>query len=132
MAFSPDGKQVVSGSFDKSLKVWNTETGTELSTLNAHSDFVRAVSWSACGKWLVSGGEDKKINIYDAQTFQVKRALTVDSCVNSIAFSPDGDMIAAGCDDGTVAIVDVATVAVMRSLRGHSEDNPECICFEEE
>ena len=36
VAFSPDGKQVVSGSFDKTLKVWNAETGTELSTLTGH------------------------------------------------------------------------------------------------
>ena len=36
MAFSPDGKQVVSGSWDKSVKLWNVETGKELSTMNGH------------------------------------------------------------------------------------------------
>ena len=79
----------------------------------------------------VSGSWDETVKIWkrdSAGTFNCQSTLTVDSVVNSIAFSPDGDMIAAGCDDGTVAIVDVATVAVMRSLRGHSEDNQDCTC----
>ena len=75
VVFHPKENILASCSADKSIKLWNLDTGTELSTMNAHSDWVRAVSWSTCGKWLVSGGDDKKINIYDAQTFQVKRSL---------------------------------------------------------
>ena len=77
LAFKPDDPNIlVSGSFDKTLKIWDLSRAACLSTVNAHSDCVNAVSWSTCGKWLVSGGDDKKINIYDAQTFQVKRALS--------------------------------------------------------
>ena len=76
MAFSPDGKQVVSGSWDKSLKVWNAETGTELSTLRAHKALVMAVSWSPCGEWLASGGDDNVINIWDVGKGEVKCALS--------------------------------------------------------
>ena len=45
-------------------------------TVNAHSDFVNAVAWSACGKLLASGGDDCMIYIYDAQTFEVKCPLS--------------------------------------------------------
>ena len=89
MAFSPNGKQVVSGSFDKSVKLWNVETGTELSTM------------------------------------------TVDSGpfgVTAISFSPKGDMIAAGCANGKIYFFDAQSGEVKRALRGHSEDNTECIC----
>ena len=69
---------LVSGSWDKTVKIWKRDSAGTFncqSTLNAHSYWVTAVSWSTCGKWLVSGGDDKKINIYNAQTFQVKRSL---------------------------------------------------------
>ena len=59
-------------------------------------------------------------------------AVNVNSHVSSVAFSPCGKTMAVGCLNGKVVIVDFATVAVMRSWRGHWEDNPECICFEEE
>ena len=89
---------LVSGSWDKTVKIWKRDSAGTFncqSTLNAHSDCVYAVSWSPCGKWLASGGDDKMVYIYDAQKFEVKRALTVDSGVESVAFSPDGSIIAA-------------------------------------
>ena len=78
MAFSPDGKQVVSGSFDKTLKVWNAETGTELSTLTVDSGFggVRSVSFSPIGDMIVAGCFNGKIYFIDAQSGGVKRALS--------------------------------------------------------
>ena len=65
MAFSPNGKQVVSGSFDKSVKLWNIETGTCESTMTRHSDEVSSVAFSADGQWVVSGSMDKTIRLWD-------------------------------------------------------------------
>jgi WD40 repeat protein len=65
VAFSPNGKQVVSGSFDKSVKLWNVETGTELSTMSAHLDRVSSVAFSADGQWAMSGSSDKTIRLWD-------------------------------------------------------------------
>ena len=65
MAFSPNGKQVVSGSCDKSVKLWNIETGTELSTMARHSDTVSSVAFSADGQWVMSGSSDKTIRLWD-------------------------------------------------------------------
>ena len=56
----------------------------------------------------------------------------VDSNVFNIVYSPSDDMLSVGCASGKVLIVDAVTIAVMRSVRGHWENNPECICFEEE
>ena len=46
MVYSPDGKNIASGSGDKTIKVWNAQTGQCVSTLNGHSRYVTAVSYS--------------------------------------------------------------------------------------
>ena len=66
VAFSPDGKQVVSGSWDKTVRVWDAVTGAVLQTLEGYSDLVTWVAFSPNGKvepalfvandWVVEGG----------------------------------------------------------------------------
>ena len=109
MAFSPNGKQVVSGSWDKSLKVWNAETGTELSTLTVDSGFrgVQSVSFSPIGDMIAAGCYNGKIYFIDAQSGEVKRALTGHSDqVSSVAFSADGQWVMSGSNDKTIRLWD--------------------------
>ena len=72
VCFSPDGAKIVSGSWDKTVLIWDAASGEQLCSLKAHSDWVRAVAWSPCGQWLASGGDDKMVYVYDAKTFEVK------------------------------------------------------------
>ena len=55
MAFSPDGKRIVSGSRDKTVKVWDAATGQETLTLKGHTGSVSSVAFSPDGKRIVSG-----------------------------------------------------------------------------
>jgi WD40 repeat protein len=59
VAFSPDGKQVVSSSDDNTVRLWDAVTGAALQTLTGHSDTVRSVAFSADGKQVVSGSNNK-------------------------------------------------------------------------
>jgi WD40 repeat protein len=59
VCFSPNGKTMVSGSFDKTVRVWDVESGKELRELEGHSNIVTSVCFSPNGKTIVSGSCDK-------------------------------------------------------------------------
>ncbi|KAL8777436.1 MAG: hypothetical protein Q9194_002548 [Teloschistes cf. exilis] len=103
VAFSPDGKRIASGSFDKTIKVWDAATGDLEKTLAGHSDWVTAVAFSPDGKRIASGSWDKTIRVWDAATGDLEKTLAGHSKrVTAVAFSPDGNRIASGSLDKTI------------------------------
>jgi WD40 repeat protein len=69
VAVSADGKKVVSGSEDGTVKIWDAESGTELHTLSGHSDYVDEVAVSADGMKIVTGSEDGTVKIWNMVMF---------------------------------------------------------------
>ena len=55
MAFSPDGKQVLTGSEDKTARLWDAQSGKELRTFTGHTDWVMSVAFSPDGKQVLTG-----------------------------------------------------------------------------
>ncbi|KAJ1488482.1 quinon protein alcohol dehydrogenase-like superfamily [Baffinella frigidus] len=112
VAFSPDGKRVVSGSYDQLVKIWDAATGQLVRTLTGHSASVVSLTFSPDGKRVVSGSWDKTVKIWDADTGAQVLTLTGDAgMVNSVACSPDGKFIVSGSDGKLVKIWDAATGA---------------------
>ena len=70
MAFSPDGRRIVSGSDDKTVKVWDAATGQETLTLKGHTGEVHSVAFSPDGRRIVSGSYDGTVKVWDASTGQ--------------------------------------------------------------
>ena len=66
MTFSPDGRWIVSGSADSSLRVWDAATGKLAYTLEGHTTGVRCVAFSPDGRRIASGGEDTTVRVWDA------------------------------------------------------------------
>ncbi|MDB9429041.1 AAA family ATPase, partial [Microcystis aeruginosa CS-555/01A07] len=73
--FSPDGKTLVSGSDDNTIKLWNVETGEEIRTLKGHDSYLSSVNFSPDGKTLVSGSDDNTIKLWNVETGQEIRTL---------------------------------------------------------
>ncbi|PMD55345.1 beta transducin-like protein HET-D2Y [Hyaloscypha bicolor E] len=122
VAFSPDGKQVVSGSADKTVRLWNAATGAALQKLEGHSNSVTSVAFSPNGKQVVSGSWDRTVRLWDAVTGVALQTLEGHSdYVRSVTFSPDGKQVVSGSADKTVRLWDAATSAALQMLEGHSD-----------
>jgi WD40 repeat protein/serine/threonine protein kinase len=121
-ALSPDGKVILTGSADKTARLWDAATGHPLGPPLRHPDEVRAVAFSPDGKTVVTGSHDGTARLWDADTGQpLGQPLRHQDRVNAVAFSPDGKVVLTGSGDKTARLWDAATGRVILSLRGHTE-----------
>ena len=90
VAFSPNGAQVLSGSFDNTVKLWDVASGRLLRTFVGHAGVVQSVAFSPNGALVASGSGDKTVRLWETATGREIRRLVTDWTIESIAFSPDG------------------------------------------
>ena len=106
LAFSPDGKTLVSGSKDDTLRVWEVNTGKMLRKLAGHSNDLKSVVFSRDGKMIASGSEDATIRLWDAETGRFLPTLRGHFWgIEAVAFSPDGKTLVSA-DSSTILFWD--------------------------
>jgi WD40 repeat protein/tRNA A-37 threonylcarbamoyl transferase component Bud32 len=120
IATSSDGETFVSGSEDKTIKIWNLKTGELLRTLSGHDAEVVSVAISQDGQLLASGSRDNTVKLWDVQSGELIRTLDHPDWIQSVAFSPDGQMLAAGDRDQTIFVWNVATGKLLCNFMGHT------------
>ncbi len=118
VAFSPDGRRIVSGSADKSIRVWDADTGHEIMTLEGHGGIVTSVAYSPDGQVIGSGNQDQTIKIWDANTGREIKSFEQRQNVMSVAFSPNGWWIASAGSglEQKITIWDTNTGQNLRTL----------------
>ncbi|KAG6815602.1 hypothetical protein H0H87_000210 [Tephrocybe sp. NHM501043] len=121
VAFFLDGKQVLSGSSDYTVCIWDALTGDLVKELKGHTSPVWSVAVSPDGKHVVSGSADQTVHIWDALTGDLVKELKGHTApVRSVAFSPDGKQVVSGSDDPVVYIWDALTGDLVKELKGHT------------
>jgi WD40 repeat protein len=117
IAFSPDGKTLAVGLSDKTIQLWNIETGTLTGILKGHDYAVHAVAISPDGSYLASASSDKTIKLWNLKTSQEIHTLRGHSAqVNAITISADGQLLASGSDDRTIKLWEVKAGKLLRTF----------------
>ncbi|KAM9960797.1 hypothetical protein ACTFIW_009949 [Dictyostelium discoideum] len=105
VSFSPDGRYFASASFDKSIKLWDGQSGKFLGNFRGHVGAVYQVCWSSDSRYLVSGSKDSTLKIWDIKTKKMEKELPGHADeVYTVDWSPDGDRVASGSKDRLLRI----------------------------
>jgi WD40 repeat protein/serine/threonine protein kinase len=130
VAISPDGKQIVSGDQNASVKLWDAATGQLLRVLKGHTNPVRGVAFSRDGGRIATGdgapGRPTEVKVWDAATdLEVVNMKGLKDEVNSVAFSPDGKRLVTGGGNrngtaGQAQVWDAVTGQELLSFKGYN------------
>jgi WD40 repeat protein len=105
MTFTPDGKVLITGSRDSTIKYFEMPTANDLRTLKGHAGWVRSLAVSPDGRVLVSASDDQTIKLWDVAAGRQFRTLKGHSGpVRQVVFSPDGKRLASAGWDRTVKL----------------------------
>ena len=111
----------MSGSNDRSVRVWDVSKGVELRVLEGHTRLVYSVAFSSNDMQIVSGSMDGSVRVWDVSTgVELKVLKGHTRSVNSVAFSSDGTQIVSGSNDNSVRVWDASTGVELKELKGHT------------
>jgi len=120
VAFSPNGQLIVTGSMDRTAKVWDVQTGQLLHTLQGHTDPVTDVAFSPNSQLIATVSYDKTVKLWDPQTGRCLHTLQEHARdVTSVIFSPNGQLIVTGSYDQTAKIWNTQTGRCLHTLQEH-------------
>lgn len=121
VAYSPDGKHIVSGARDNIIRLWNAVTGEPEAELTGHSSWVTSVAFSPDGAHIASASGDRTICSWNPETGEFESQLKVHpTFVRSVSFSPDGRHGVSGLNENSICIWNTVTAESEVELKGHS------------
>ena len=122
VVFSPRAPILATGSWDRKITIWHTETWTPIAGLTGHKSGVNSVAFASDGATLASGSSDKTIRVWNLTTSaEIGRLVGHSKGVRSVAFpTSDKNILVSGSDDGTVILWDFSTSEPIFILEGHA------------
>ena len=105
--WSPCGRYIASGSFDKTIKVWDVSSETEYSTLNEHLLNITDVQWTNDSGQLITGGYDNLVKLWDIVKSKCLFTATFSGFVQTVAINNNNNnLIAVGTTSKEITLID--------------------------
>jgi WD40 repeat protein len=122
VAIIENGNKIVSGSNDKTIKIWNSESGECLDTLTGHTGAVTSIAIIQKSMIIVSGSDDKTIKLWNSITGICLHTLIGHSLgIRTLAIIPNSMIIVSGSDDKTIKVWDYIEETCLQTLIGHTD-----------
>lgn len=120
-AFSTDGKRVLSGDIEGTVRLWEVETGRCLRVFKGHTGWVSSVAWSADRRLAISGSHDHTVRLWGVESGRCLRVLEghTDGVIG-VAWSADQRQAISGSADTTIRLWDIETGRCLHVLEGHT------------
>jgi WD40 repeat protein len=117
-----DGRRAVSGSADKTLRLWDLSSGATLCTLRGHIGYITSVAVLPDGLRAFSGAEDRTLRLWDLTTGESLRTFEGHTdWVSAVAVLADGRRVLSSSGDKTLRLWDLASGATLRTFEGHTD-----------
>lgn len=118
VAFHQDGQHIVTGSHDKTARIWNVKTGETVKQLTGHSDTVSDVALSFSGDYVLTSSRDKTIKLWDMASGKLIATWQGHTAaVTSIAFHPDDQIALSAGEDGSAIVWEVPSGKRLATIR---------------
>lgn len=120
LAVSPDGKTIISGSGDQTIKLWSLAEGKLRATLEGHNSEVRALAINPEGTMLASRDASKTIKLWSL-SLPEGQLLSTPQGIQSLAISPDGNILASAAGENDIRLWSLPERKPLTTLAGHTK-----------
>jgi len=124
LAFTPDGKRLVSGAADRTVKIWDPATGERLYTMSEPSDGINAIALDPTGTMVAAGGLDKTLRVWKLgeRGGELKSTLIAhEDQILALAWSPDGKRIVSAGADRVIKVLSAPDLGELNAITGQPD-----------
>ncbi len=117
ITYSPDGKLIASGGWDRTIRIWDAKTGAEVKNFRAHDASVSCLAYSRDSKYIISGSRDNSVKIWDSAWGLKYNLYGHQNIINTVVLDPKVRFAYSGSADGVVKLWDLKKKGESKNLK---------------